>query len=198
MKVVNVVVLAAFLLLDCYYFLRILFVVLHAKLVAQRKSPLDVFVTRGVCLTTDLDCSCHMNNARYLRELDFARTHMLFSSGLWKTLKHLKAGVVVGSNTIRYRREINLFQLYNIHTQIKYWDEKSLYIEQRYINTKDKFVFAIAIICFRVLSKHIHYCNIKVHMIRARARLFKYGDSLKVINGDPISMQNWCTVYTII
>ncbi|XP_014669008.1 PREDICTED: protein THEM6-like isoform X2 [Priapulus caudatus] len=151
MKVVNVVVLAAFLLLDCYYFLRILFVVLHAKLVAQRKSPLDVFVTRGVCLTTDLDCSCHMNNARYLRELDFARTHMLFSSGLWKTLKHLKAGVVVGSNTIRYRREINLFQLYNIHTQIKYWDEKSLYIEQRYINTKDKFVFAIAIICFRVL-----------------------------------------------
>jgi hypothetical protein len=33
----------------------------------------DEVVVYSICSTSDIDYFCHMNNARYLRELDFAR-----------------------------------------------------------------------------------------------------------------------------
>jgi hypothetical protein len=33
----------------------------------------DEVVMYSICATTDIDYFCHMNNGRYLRELDFAR-----------------------------------------------------------------------------------------------------------------------------
>lgn len=59
-----------------------------------------------------------MNNARYLRELDFARFHYYGLSGLYEEVRKLKGGAVQGASSIRYRRTIPIFNLYKIETKV--------------------------------------------------------------------------------
>ena len=43
------------------------------SLFRKQVSLTDEVVLYSICGTTDIDYFCHMNNGRYLRELDFAR-----------------------------------------------------------------------------------------------------------------------------
>ena len=42
---------------------------------------------KSICWTTDIDYFLHMNNAKYLKELDFARFDYYFRTGLWELFK---------------------------------------------------------------------------------------------------------------
>ena len=44
-------------------------------------------VIKSICWTTDIDYFLHMNNAKYLKELDFARFDYYFRTGLWELFK---------------------------------------------------------------------------------------------------------------
>jgi acyl-CoA thioesterase FadM len=94
------------------------------------------------CTLADLDWMLHMNNGRYLRHCDIARTTFYTCNCLWQAAKSLGTVIVVASSTIRYRRSINPFQAYSIVTRLVWWDEKNLYIEQNFLNPKDGFIFA--------------------------------------------------------
>jgi len=59
-----------------------------------------------------------MNNARYLRELDFARFHFYDRLGIYAAVLKRKGGAVQGACTIRYRRAIPIFTLYKITTKV--------------------------------------------------------------------------------
>lgn len=59
-----------------------------------------------------------MNNARYLRELDFARFHFYDRLGIYAAILKRKGGAVQGACTIRYRRAIPIFTLYKITTKV--------------------------------------------------------------------------------
>lgn len=59
-----------------------------------------------------------MNNARYLRELDFARFHYYGLTGLYEEVKKHRGGAVQGATSVRYRRTIPIFSAYRIETKV--------------------------------------------------------------------------------
>lgn len=59
-----------------------------------------------------------MNNARYLREIDFARAHFYEKTTLYKTIISKGGSVVQGATTIRYRRFIKTFSKITITSRV--------------------------------------------------------------------------------
>jgi len=59
-----------------------------------------------------------MNNARYLRELDFARVDFYERTGLYKKIRQKGGAVVQGACTIRYRRFVRPFSVFKITSKV--------------------------------------------------------------------------------
>lgn len=53
---------------------------------------------------------------------------------------------LVAGSTIRYRRSLEYGEKYRIATKIAFYDEKYMYIEQKFISEKDDFISATAYI----------------------------------------------------
>ncbi|XP_034671961.1 protein THEM6 [Drosophila subobscura] len=140
-------------LLELHYFLRMCICVVLARFVKRRCHILDATTVNGLCLTNDVDTLLyHMNNARYFRELDFARVDFYERSHLYRTITGMGGSVFQGAATIRYRRFIRPFHRFNIVSRIVYWDEQSLFMEHRFVRPSDKFVHCIAICRQRVID----------------------------------------------
>ncbi|XP_014292430.1 protein THEM6 [Halyomorpha halys] len=108
---------------------------------------------KGLCLTTDVDyLLSHMNNARFLRELDFARADFYQRTGLYGAIQGKGGAVVQGAATIRYRKFVRLCSFYSIVSKIIYWEGSSIYMEHRFVSPTDDFVLAIAICRQRLLK----------------------------------------------
>ncbi|KAB0798963.1 hypothetical protein PPYR_06849 [Photinus pyralis] len=148
MMLLCAIVLAAivllFVLIDIQYFVRSIFVLVWGRIFEPRKRPDELTTIFGMCTTSDLDIIfAHMNNARYVRELDFARFHFYDRTGIYKAILGKKGNVLQSACIIRYRRTIPLFTMYRITTKMVYWDDKSIYLEQRFISLRDKFIKAV-------------------------------------------------------
>lgn len=73
----------------------------------------------GLCTTQDVDIFFkHMNNARYVRELDFARFHFYDRTGIYEEIVKVKGHVLQTASNIRYRRTIPLLNAYKITTKV--------------------------------------------------------------------------------
>lgn len=59
-----------------------------------------------------------MNNARFIRELDFARVDFYERTGLYATATEKGGVIVMGACTIRYRRFIKLFSRFVIESKV--------------------------------------------------------------------------------
>jgi acyl-CoA thioesterase FadM len=135
-----IVLFVLFLSLDLRYFVRTAIEYARPK---KRKHFLEPHRSEHRCTLADLDWMLHMNNGRYLRHCDIARTSFYTSNCLWQAAKSLGAVIVVASSTIRYRRSIGPFEAYSIITRLVWWDnEKNLYIEQNFMNPTNGFVFS--------------------------------------------------------
>ncbi|KAH8387005.1 hypothetical protein KR093_004030 [Drosophila rubida] len=140
-------------LLELHYFLRMCLCVLLARFVKRRCHILESTTVNGVCLSNDVDTLLyHMNNARYFRELDFARVDFYERTQLYRTIRRLGGSVFQGAATIRYRRFIRPFHRFQINSRIIYWDEQSLFMEHRFVRPADKFVHCIVICRQRVID----------------------------------------------
>ncbi|XP_015521406.1 protein THEM6 [Neodiprion pinetum] len=147
------VVVLFYVFLEVHYFLRMCLTVLLARFCKKQVHILDETSVYGVCITTDIDTLLyHMNNARYLRELDFARVDFYERTNLYREIRAQGSGVVQGAATIRYRRFLRPFSVYKITSKIIYWDDKSIFMEHKFISSGDGFVRAIAICRQRVLE----------------------------------------------
>ncbi|KAI5701818.1 hypothetical protein M8J75_013694 [Diaphorina citri] len=134
-----------YLILDIHWFFRAFVCVVHTVLCKKKIHILNETHYYGICWTTDIDIWVfHMNNAKYLRELDFAKTDFLVRTKIFQHVRKKNGMLLVGSTNIRYRRFIKIFQIFKITTRIVYWDKNSLYFEHRFISVKDNFVCAIA------------------------------------------------------
>lgn len=139
-------------LIELHYFLRMFLTVFLARFCKKRVSILDETVIYGICTTTDIDTLLyHMNNARYLRELDFAKVDFYERTNLYREVCVQGTGLVQGATTIRYRRFIKPLTIFRITSKIIYWDENSFFMEHRFI-TNDGFIRAIAICRQRLLN----------------------------------------------
>ena len=101
---------------------------------------------QGLVLPSDLDLHLHMNNAKYLREMDFGRMHHFVSTNFYRALRNVGGNLVVGATMIRYRRSLQLWQWFSLRTRILCWDDNAMYVEQRFVGRKDGFVCAIALL----------------------------------------------------
>ncbi|CAD1475221.1 unnamed protein product [Heterotrigona itama] len=140
------VLLVLYVLFDVNYFLRILFTLGSGRLLQKRKKIFDTTVIYGICTTQDVDLFLkHMNNARYLRELDFARFHYYDLSGIYAAASKRGGGAVQGASLTRYRRPIPIFTPYKITTKLIYWEDKHFYLEHEFISLTDNFVRAVVL-----------------------------------------------------
>ena len=83
-------------------------------------------------LPTDLDLNLHMNNARYFAWMDLARLDLLQRTGLLRIFKSNKWFPVVADETISFGKSLDLFNKVNVITKIRGWDEKFIFLEQRF------------------------------------------------------------------
>ncbi|XP_055738398.1 protein THEM6-like isoform X1 [Salvelinus fontinalis] len=140
--------------LDVWYFLRGVVVVVQAWFQPPVWDVLAEQSVAGRVLPHDLDYMGHMNNGRYLRECDFARFHYYMRNGIFKALRTLKATMVVGASTIRYRRSLAFGEAFDLRTRIVAWDDKSFFVEQRFVSQGDGFISAVMLCRQNVLRSN--------------------------------------------
>lgn len=126
----------------------------YARLrLAARRGPRlhihDLGVTRERVWLTDLDELRHMNNSVYLGLMDYSRLELLLRSGAWTALRAAGVYPVVTAQTITYRKSLELGERFTIETRIAGYDERAVYIEQRFI--RDAEVTAVAFVAGRFL-----------------------------------------------
>lgn len=73
---------------------------------------------QGFVLTTDMDfLLTHMNNARVLRENDFARVDHATRSGFFKEVMKRGGTILLSSSFIRYRLPVPVFSRYKVNSR---------------------------------------------------------------------------------
>jgi acyl-CoA thioesterase FadM len=93
----------------------------------------DVGVTRFRVVPTDLDILRHMNNGVYLSIADVARLDLLSRAGIWAVFKARGWYPVVASETITFRKSLELWQRFTVESRILGFDDKAVYVEQRFV-----------------------------------------------------------------
>jgi acyl-CoA thioesterase FadM len=79
-----------------------------------------------------IDFNLHMNNARYLSEMDYARVRLLARGGVLKPILKARWAPVVGAVWITYRRSLPLWATYTLTTRLVGWDNRWFYMEQTF------------------------------------------------------------------
>ena len=80
----------------------------------------------------DIDINLHLNNARYLNLMDYARTHLLARTGLLDRILRARYKPMVGAVWITYRRSLPAFSAFTLASRLVCWDERWFYIEQTF------------------------------------------------------------------
>lgn len=80
----------------------------------------------------DLDLNLHMNNARYLSVMDYARTHLLARVGLLDHIVRSRSQALLGAVWMTYRRSLPLFAPFTISSRLICWDGRWFYFEQTF------------------------------------------------------------------
>ena len=93
---------------------------------------LDEDVLRMHVWPNDIDLNLHLNNARYLNIMDYARTHLLARTGLLERVVRARYKPMVGAVWITYRRSLPVFSAYTLTSRLVCWDERWFYIEQTF------------------------------------------------------------------
>jgi acyl-CoA thioesterase FadM len=80
----------------------------------------------------DIDLNLHMNNARYLSVMDYARTHLLARTRLLEHILRSRWQPLVGAVWVTYRRSLPVFAAFGLGSRLVCWDERWFYIEQTF------------------------------------------------------------------
>lgn len=127
-----------FICLEGHYLWRLLGRAVADQFLLRRAAPLDTIRNYSICTTTDLDAFFHMNNARYAREMDFGRWGYHVRTGLYSHWRNTDVRVLQASTLIRYRKEVSLLMPFVVETRLVFWDESSLYFEQKLVTLHDQ------------------------------------------------------------
>lgn len=82
-------------------------------------------------LPTDLDLLGHMNNGRYASLFDLGRFDLLIRTGFWELLNQKQWYAVVASETITFRKSLELWQRFTVESRLLAHDDKSVYMVHR-------------------------------------------------------------------
>jgi YbgC/YbaW family acyl-CoA thioester hydrolase len=100
---------------------------------------------------TDIDTLRHINNGNYLSLMDIGRYDLITRAGLERELRRRGWYPVVASSTITYRRSVEFLQKFTLETRIAGYDERAIYIQQRFVVGGE--IFAEGLVKGRFLSR---------------------------------------------
>ncbi len=132
---------------------RTLLVILRAKVLVRRNGRIpanSVGRVRLRTLPTDIDLLLHMNNGRYASLFDLGRFDLMIRTGLWDVMAARKWHAVVASETVTFRKSLNLWQRFTVESRLVGHDERSFYLMHRAV--VDGEVYAEMIIRARFLT----------------------------------------------
>jgi len=116
-----------------------------------RLAPTDVGRIAFRVQLSDLDELRHMNNGVYLSTMDLARVDLIQRAGVWSRMRAHGMYAVVASQTISYRKSLTLWQRYEIETRVVGYDERAVYMEQRFVVGGE--VYARGVVAGRFLRR---------------------------------------------
>jgi acyl-CoA thioesterase FadM len=102
-------------------------------------------------LPTDLDVNNHVNNGVYFSLMDLGRFDLLHRSGAWATMMKKGYYPVIASETITFRKSLLPWQRYVLESKIVGYDDKAVYLEQRFVVHGE--IYAVGYIRGRFLKK---------------------------------------------
>ena len=102
-------------------------------------------------MPNDLDLLGHVNNGIYLSLMDLGRMDLMIRTGKWQELSRRGWYPVAAAVTVTYRRSLRLWQTYVLETRLIGFDDKAMYVEQRFV--RDNEVYVNAIMRARFLKK---------------------------------------------
>jgi len=100
---------------------------------------------------SDIDIFKHMNNGVYFSILDHGRSDILYRTGLAAKLRAAGLYPVVAGETMTFRKSLLPWQAFVIESRVVGFDERSSYMEQRFV--ADGEIYARAFIRSRFLRK---------------------------------------------
>ena len=133
---------------------RTLLVILGARRRVRQGKTLDPAAVGSVRITTlptDLDILRHMNNGRYLSLFDLGRWDQLIRTGLFDAMKDRGWYAVVSSETVTFRKSLQLWQRFEVQSRFIGHDDKAIFLEHRAV--VDGEVYARAIVRARMLRR---------------------------------------------
>lgn len=101
------------------------------------RQSVDPFATTVIAMRVwplDLDLNFHVTNGRYFTMADVGRMDYVLKTGAYRTALRHKAVPIVGDVWGKFRRELRLFERFEIHTRMLGWDEKWLFVEHRFMS----------------------------------------------------------------
>ncbi|WP_087132268.1 acyl-CoA thioesterase [Microbacterium esteraromaticum] len=133
---------------------RTLLVIFRARQRVRRGESLEAGAVGSIRLTTlptDLDILRHMNNGRYLSLFDLGRWDLLIRTGLFDAMKQRGWYAVVSSETVTFRKSLELWQRFDVESRFIGHDEKALFTEHRAV--VDGEVYARVLVRARMLRR---------------------------------------------
>ncbi|GAA3939008.1 acyl-CoA thioesterase [Microbacterium soli] len=134
---------------------RTLLVILHARRAVRRGRTRELTEVGRVSLTTlptDLDILRHMNNGRYLSLFDLGRWDLLIRTGLFDAMKRQNWYAVVSSETVTFRKSLQLWQRFEVESRLIGHDDKAVFLEHRAV--VDGEMYARAVVRARMMSRN--------------------------------------------
>jgi acyl-CoA thioesterase FadM len=114
---------------------NLFFRLIYTLLVSRFRSacpPLGPCRTPFRVWPSDLDVLRHMNNGVYLSILDLARVDLMIRSGVFRKLNAQGWYPVIASETIQFRKSLELFDRFDVITQMLGWDDKAFLLLQQF------------------------------------------------------------------
>lgn len=102
----------------------------------------DTTVIRMRVWPSDLDLNRHVTNGRYFNMADVGRMDYILRSGAVRVALRHKAAPIVGDVCGKFRRELRLFDRFEIHTRMLGWDDKWTFMEHRFVR-RDRVVAVV-------------------------------------------------------
>ncbi len=81
----------------------------------------------------DIDFNMHINNARYMVFMERARWDHPVQTNTWDIMFKEKLNFIVAGIEMGYIRELRFGKAFEVETRYLGWDEKYLYLEQRFV-----------------------------------------------------------------
>jgi acyl-CoA thioesterase FadM len=126
----------------------------------RRAAAIDLYDTCStpfMVVPADLDVLRHMNNGIYSSLMDLGRVDLMRRAGLLSKLNKLGWYPVATLVSIQFRKSLGLWQRFTIETRVLGVDDKSTYVEQRFVRRGQ--TMALAVVGARFLKKSGGSCT---------------------------------------